>query len=157
MKNKYINIYNNLMILTRNKKIYLNNLINDNFSDRLIFFLLHFAIFLRVYKDNNDKSVLQDIFDFVFKQLESSFREKGFGDVTINKKMKNHINLFYDILNEIDLWSKSSKIKKIDILRKYINNNNNIDKLIEYFDSYFLYLSNKPLNFFVKSVNKHKF
>lgn len=145
------------MVLTRNKKIYLDKLIKDDFSDRLMFFLFHFAIFLKVYKENNEKSLLQDIFDFVFKQLESTFREEGYGDVSINKKMKNNINLFYDIIMEIDDWSRKSKTSKNDILQKYLITNNKTDKLSEYFDNFFLYLSNKPLNFFIKGVNKHKF
>jgi cytochrome b pre-mRNA-processing protein 3 len=61
MNNNYINIYNNLVNLTRNKNLYQNFDKQDTFSDRLIFFLLHFAFFLEVYKKNNDKEILQDI------------------------------------------------------------------------------------------------
>ena len=38
MKNKYINIYNNLIKLTRNKLLYLNLQIMKTFSDRITFF-----------------------------------------------------------------------------------------------------------------------
>ncbi len=38
MKYNYLNIYNNLIKLTRNKKLYLNLGKDDTFSERLIFF-----------------------------------------------------------------------------------------------------------------------
>ena len=41
MNYKYINIYNNLVNLTRNKDLY-NIQSKDTFSDRLTFFLFHF-------------------------------------------------------------------------------------------------------------------
>ena len=40
MNNKYLNIYNNLIKLTRNKFLYLNLSNNETFSDRIIFLLL---------------------------------------------------------------------------------------------------------------------
>ena len=52
--NDYLNIYNNLVGLTRNKELYKDFKDQDTFSDRMIFFLLHFAFFLKIYK--NDKN-----------------------------------------------------------------------------------------------------
>ena len=46
---------------------------------------------------------MQNLYDYVFKQLEISIREIGYGDASINKKMKNYINLFYSIINQIEL------------------------------------------------------
>ena len=65
----YINIYNNLINLTRNKKLYLSLQRKDNFSDRLVFFLLHFSFFLKNFKKVGEKKLLQDIYDYIFKQL----------------------------------------------------------------------------------------
>ena len=45
MDNKYIHIYNNLINYTRNKDLYKNLNREDNFSDRLTLFLLHFLFF----------------------------------------------------------------------------------------------------------------
>ena len=83
MNDKYINIYNNLVNLTRNKDLYKDFKVQDTFSDRLLFFLLHFAFFLKVFK-YSDKKVLQDIYDYIFRQLELSIREIGYGDQPIN-------------------------------------------------------------------------
>ena len=91
MNSEYLNIYNNLIKLTRNKSLYQNLDNTDTFSDRLIVFLFHFAFFLKKYKNDNSKSKLQIIYDFNFKQIELSIREIGYGDVSINKQMKIYI------------------------------------------------------------------
>ena len=52
MKNNYLNIYNNLIKLTRNKTLYLMLEKEDTFSDRLIFLFFHLAIFLKHFKSS---------------------------------------------------------------------------------------------------------
>ncbi|MDC3158140.1 ubiquinol-cytochrome C reductase, partial [Candidatus Pelagibacter sp.] len=65
MNNEYLNIYNNLIRLTRNKNIYLNLKNTDTFSDRLVILLFHFGFFLKLYKDQLSKNKSQDLFDFI--------------------------------------------------------------------------------------------
>ena len=77
MKVEYLNIYNNLIKLTRNKNLYLNLINKDTFSDRLVVLLFHFAFFLKLYKDEISKKEAQEIFDFVIWQIELSIREIG--------------------------------------------------------------------------------
>ena len=115
MNNKYINFYNNLVILTRNKVLYKDFNDQDTFSDRLIIFLFHFAFFLNVFKSIAQKKILQEVFDHVFHQLEISIREIGYGDVSINKKMKSYINIFYAILDKIDAWDNLDRNRKNQI------------------------------------------
>jgi len=157
MDYKYINIYNNLIILTRNKNLYNNFSNQDTFSDRLILFLFHFGFFLKVFKKNNDKKVIQDIFDYNFKQLELSIRELGYGDASINKKMKSYINIFYSILDKIDSWENLSTSEKSNIISNFINTNDNTLNLVTYFNDYLLNLSNNTLNYYIKGVIKPKF
>ena len=154
MNNKYINIYNNLVDLTRNKNLYVGFKEQDTFSDRLVFFLLHFAFFLKVFK-NNDKKILQDLYDYIFKQLELSIREIGYGDASINKKMKDYINLFHDILNKIENWNSQDKLEKSKIIN-FLLNTNNSDNLTVYFDNYSRELQNNTLNYYLNSVIKSK-
>ena len=78
--------------MTRNKDLYKGLVKQDIFSDRLIFFLLHFAFFLKNYKINTNKQIMQEIFAYFFKKLELSIREIGYGDQSINQKMKIYIN-----------------------------------------------------------------
>ena len=153
MKTNYINIYNNLIKLTTNKNLYKHFDKEDTFSDRLILFLIHFAFFLNVYKNENNSKLLQDIYDFNFRQLELSLREIGYGDQSINKKMKDYINLFHSIISEVHYWenyNKEQKKKKISI---FFENLGEIDYLVEYFDDFKLDLSKKNLNYFLKSVS----
>jgi cytochrome b pre-mRNA-processing protein 3 len=157
MNNKYINIYNNLVNLTRNKSLYENFSNQDTFSDRLIFFLFHFGFFLTVFKKKTEKKILQEIYDCNFKQLELSIREMGYGDVAINKKMKTYLNIFHAILNKIDNWEDLSDFEKSKILSNFFNINEVKSNLIDYFNNYLLNLSNNTLNYYIKSVIKHKF
>ena len=152
MNNKYLHIYNNLINYTRNKDLYKNLNREDNFSDRLILFLLHFSFFLKNFKNDDNKKILQDIYDFSFRQLELSIREIGYGDQSINKKMKDYINLFHSMLSEIHFWdnlSKTDKLKKISLFLSDFNNN---DVLLDYFDEFNAKLSKKNLNYYLNSV-----
>tara|TARA_E500000178_G_scaffold277516_1_gene276752 strand:- start:678 stop:1169 length:492 start_codon:yes stop_codon:yes gene_type:complete len=153
MNTKYINIYNKLINLTTNKNLYKGFTKQDTFSDRLIFFLLHFAFFLKIYKNDNNSKLLQEIYDFSFRQLELSIREIGYGDQSINKKMKDYINLFHSIVSDIHFWDNYSKQDKKIKISKFIENIDNIDYLIDYFDDFKEDLSKKNLNYYLKSVS----
>ncbi len=154
MNDKYINIYNNLINLTRNKDLYSGLTEQDSFSDRLVFFLIHFAFFLKVFK-NSDKKILQEIYDFIFRQLELSIREIGYGDASINKKMKDYINLFHSIINKIDNWHLLNNSEKNEKINSLLNISDNND-LTVYFDKYSIELQNNTLNFYLKGVLKPK-
>jgi cytochrome b pre-mRNA-processing protein 3 len=154
MNIKYINIYNNLVNLTRNKVLYKNLKKQDIFSDRLIFLLLHFAFFLKNFKDESNKAILQEVYDYIFRQLELSIREIGYGDQSINKKMKIYINSFYSMLDKIHNWDSSSDELKKSILLSFLDEGIYYDDLIKYFNNYIRDLSNNPLNFYIKGVLK---
>ena len=153
MSSKYLNIYNNLIKLTTNKKLYQGLTNQDTFEDRLVLFLIHFAFFLTVYNKKEDKKVLQKIYDLNFRHLELSIREIGYGDQTINKKMKDYVNLFHQILSELHLWNELNQTKKEKILSNFLRNFDNIQYLTIYFDDFRVYLSEKTLNSYLKSVS----
>ena len=153
--NNFINIYNNLVKLTRNKELYKDFVIQDTFSDRLIFFLLHFAFFLKIYKINNDKKLLQDIYDYIFRQVELSIREIGYGDQSINKKMKDYLNLFYGMIDKINDWDNLTTESKITLLENFLDNAKKTEHLVSYFEKYYLNLKNNTLNSHIKGVVKH--
>tara|TARA_B100000902_G_scaffold308700_1_gene297921 strand:- start:51 stop:518 length:468 start_codon:yes stop_codon:yes gene_type:complete len=153
MNKNYINVYNNLIKLTTNKILYKGFISQDTFSDRLILFLIHFAFFLKVYKNENNSDILQEIYDFNFKQLELSLREIGYGDQSINKKMKDYINLFHSIISEIHFWDNSSKIEKQKKISLFLDNLEENDYLVEYFDDFKADLTKKNLNYYLKSVS----
>ena len=148
MKNNYINIYNTLINYSRNKDLYLSLTRSETFSDRLIFFLLHFAFYLKNFKNDQNKRILQDIYDFNFRQLELSIREIGYGDQSINKKMKDYINLFHSIISEIHFWDELKKVEKIQKLTLFLPDFNKIENLVDYFDNFSANLTKKNLNSF---------
>ena len=153
MKSDYLNIYNNLIKLTTNKNLYKGFIKQDTFSDRLIFFLIHFAFFLKVYKNQDNSKILQEIYDFNFRQLELSIREIGYGDQSINKKMKDYINLFHSIVSEIHFWDTYDKNEKKKKISLFLDNLNENDYIIEYLDDFKDNLSKKNLNYYIKSVS----
>ena len=137
---------------TRNKDLYKNLEREDNFSDRLTIFLLHFSFFLKNYKNEENKKILQEIYDFNFRQLELSIREIGYGDQSINKKMKQYINLFHSMVSEVHYWDNLIKEEKINKFSTFLNDFNNIEQLVDYFDDFDQNLSKKTLNSYLKSV-----
>jgi cytochrome b pre-mRNA-processing protein 3 len=153
MNEKYLYIYNNLINLTRNKDLYkfLNR--EDKFSDRLSLFLLHFAFFLRNFKNEDNKITLQEIYDFNFRQLELSIREIGYGDQSINKKMKDYINLFHSMVSEIHFWKNLTRTQKLEKFSIFLPDFSKIDHLLDYFELFNDNLSKKTLNSYLKSVS----
>jgi cytochrome b pre-mRNA-processing protein 3 len=154
MSENYINIYNNLINYSRNKDLYQSLNREDNFSDRLTFFLIHFAFFLKNYKNKENKDVLQKIYDFNFRQLELSIREIGYGDQSINKKMKVYLNLFHAIVSEIHFWDELDKSDKLKKLSLFLEDFKKIQFFVDYFDDYNQDLKKKSLTFFLKGVSK---
>ena len=153
MDKNYLNIYNNLINYTRNKELYKSLNREDNFSDRLSLFLLHFSFFLKNYKNDENKSVLQEIYDFNFRQLELSIREIGYGDQSINKKMKDYINLFHSMVSEIHFWEEMNRTEKLKKFSIFLSDFGNINQLLEYFELFNENLSKKTLNSYIKSVS----
>ena len=125
----------------------------DNFSDRLTLFLLHFSFFLKNYKNEENKKILQEIYDYNFRQLELSIREIGYGDQSINKKMKDYINLFHSMVSEIHFWDEFSRADKLKKISTFLSDFQNIEELLEYFDTFNSNLSKKTLNSYLKSVS----
>ena len=138
---------------TRNKHLYKSLDREDNFSDRLTLFLLHFSFFLKNFKNEENKIILQEIYDFNFRQLELSIREIGYGDQSINKKMKDYINLFHSMVSEIHFWNKLSKSQKLEKFSIFLTDFKEINHLLDYFELFDENLSKKTLNSYLKSVN----
>ena len=153
MVENYLYIYNNLVNYTRNKDLYKNLNRDDTFSDRLTLFLLHFSFFLKNFKKEENKKILQEIYDFNFRQLELSIREIGYGDQSINKKMKDYINLFHSMVSDIHFWDTLSRSEKIKKFSFFLSDFQNIDELLDYFEEFNSNLAKKTLNSYLKSVS----
>jgi len=153
MNKNLLNVYNILINYTRNKDLYISLKRKDEFSDRLKLFLLHFAFFLKNYKKDENRVILQEIYDFNFKQLELSIREIGYGDQSINKKMKVYINLFHSMVSDIHFWDNLDKTQKTEKISIFLDDFGEINKLVDYFEDFDEKLSKKNLNSFLKGVS----
>ena len=95
---------------------------------------------------------MQEIYDFNFRQLELSIREIGYGDQSINKKMKVYINLLHSMINEIHFWDDLKKDEKNQKLSIFLEDFNKIEELVDYFEDFKLNLTKKNLNYLLKGV-----
>ena len=151
MTDIYLKVYNNLIKLTRNKSLYNTNK-EDSFYDRMIIFFLHLSFLLKEYKNIETKDNLQKFFDYSVRQIELSIREIGYGDATINKKMKDYINLLFSIIDNINEWElKDYKYKK-EILKNYIYDDNNHENYVDYFDKYREFLTKNSFKNLSKDI-----
>tara|TARA_S200000501_G_scaffold223455_1_gene209597 strand:+ start:161 stop:634 length:474 start_codon:yes stop_codon:yes gene_type:complete len=157
MNKEYLNIYNNLIKLTRNKSLYYSLKNDDTFSDRLIILLFHFGFFLKIYKKELSKLESQDLFDYFVKQIELSIREIGYGDVSVNKKMKDYVNLFFSIIEDVEKWPSLNITKKKDVISNLMNIKEDSDLIVDYFDKFNVFLSKNSLKIFTKDIIELKF
>ena len=151
MNKDYLNIYNNLIKLTRNKKLY-NIDKPDTFYDRMIIFFFHLAFLLKINKSIESKKNLQNFFDFCIRQIELSIREIGYGDATINKKMKEYVNLLFSIIDKINLWETKNTQEKKEIINSFIEDLPNIELFINYLEKYSNFLTKNSFNKLTKDI-----
>jgi len=86
--------------------------------------------------------------------LELSIREIGYGDQSINKKMKVYLNLFHAIVSEVHFWDELDKSEKSKKLSIFLEDFKKIQFFVDYFDDYNQDLKKKSLTFFLKGVSK---
>ena len=151
MNDIYLNIYNNLIKLTRNKNLY-NNSKQDTFYDRMIILFFHLGFLLKIFKNIETKDNLQNFFDYTVRQIELSIREIGYGDATINKKMKDYINILYSIIDKIDKWEDLDSGSKMKVIKYFIDDSSYIDNYVKYFEKYTEFLTKNTFNSLSKDI-----
>ena len=138
-------LYNNILLLCRNKLFYTKFDLIDTFQNRIHLIFVHISfIFIRMKLDNKNKIYKvfnQEMFDLIFNKIELNMRELGYGDVTINKNMKFLVKTFYNILLNSEKYKKMSDDAKNRFLNKYLNLNNSKNNtyymgIIDYFNKY---------------------
>ena len=138
-------LYNNILLLSRNKLFYTKFDLIDTFQNRIYLIFIHISfIFIKIKQNNNNriyKIFYQKIFDLIFNKIELNMREIGFGDTAINKNMKFLVKIFYNILFNCEKYKKMRTDDKNKFFNKYLESNNvkntvNNDSIIDYFDKY---------------------
>ena len=128
-------MYNILLKLSRNILFYQKIKLPDTFETRIYLMLIHFSIIMIVYKKKGEK-FNQSLYDLLFHNIENNLRELGFGDVSVNKKMKDLNKILYDILLKINNDKDEFKMNKSLVL-KYFTEIDILDKKYHVFDEYF--------------------
>ena len=164
-KSHYNLLYNKLVELSRNIFFYKEISLKDDFETRINLIFIHFSIIFLIFKKRK-KNFPQEIFDNIFLNIEFHIRELGYGDVTVNKKMKILTRIFYDILLKINNSKTEAFITSDEILKIYFEPIDDdkyriIDNLSEYFNTFYNFcfelkgdiMLKGQINF--KYLNKH--
>ena len=131
-------LYNTLLVLSRNIFFYKTLKLADNFETRIYLMFFHFSIILTIFKDIK-KKFKQNNYDSLFNNIENNLRELGFGDVSVNKKMKEMNKIFYDILLKHQInKSNTDKINEKLVLKYFPDLNNAKTQEFKYFETYFI-------------------
>ena len=138
--NHNFNLYNTLLTLSRDIFFYKELKLPDTFQTRIYLMFVHFSVMLISLKKKNLK-FNQKSYDELFFTIENNLRELGFGDIAVNKKMKELNKIFYDILLKLESTTNDQKLFKINhnLISKYFDQLKDPES-IEYtdFKSYFL-------------------
>ena len=138
--NHNLNLYNTLLTLSRDIFFYKELKLPDTFQTRIYLMFVHFSVMLISLKKKNLK-FNQKSYDELFFTIENNLRELGFGDIAVNKKMKELNKIFYDILLKLESTTNDQKLFNINhnLISKYFDQLKDPES-IKYtdFKSYFL-------------------
>jgi len=118
----------------------------------MIILFFHLSFIFKIYKTSETKENLQNFFDYCVRQIELSVREIGYGDATINKKMKEYINLLFSIIDKIHVWETKGDSEKLKIFKIYIDDSSNYENYLQYFEKYRKFLSNNSFKNLSKDI-----
>ena len=119
-------LYNTLLTLSRNLFFYNKIKLNDTFETRIYLMFFHFSIMMIIFK-KKEKKFDQSAYDSLFFNIENNLRELGYGDVAVNKKMKDLNKILYDILLKINNSENDSFRINKSLIIKYFNQLNDKD------------------------------
>ena len=97
----------------------------------------HFSIILIIFKKKKIKFP-QEIYDDLFISIENNLRELGYGDVAVNKKMKDLNKLFYDILLKLNNSEQSFNVNKFLVLKYFPYLNDSKSHKYDIFNEYLI-------------------
>ena len=116
-----------------------------------------------IISKRKDHIFSQKMYDDLFHNIENNLRELGFGDVSVNKKMKEFNKILYDILLKIGKIKNYTKELEVDdkLLSKYFNELYDQEdakylKLKKYFSLFYKFCFELPLENMVRDALKYR-
>ncbi len=152
-------LYNTLLHLSRNLYFYNKIHLKDTFETRIYLMFIHFSIILIVYKSKKIQFP-QNNYDSLFYYIENDLRELGYGDVAVNKKMKELNKILYDILLKIIKLEDKVEFNK-NLIMKYFENFNQTNKekyqlFKQYFEEFYHFCFDIHPKIMIKEAIKFK-
>jgi len=108
--------------------------VNDDLNNKLLLFLILLSKEFNNMSSNDQN--YQKFFDYIFARIETDLREVGYGDMSVNKKMKVIVTKFYSILVDFKNFKNISDKDKKAILQKYFTEIKKIDDFSIYISNY---------------------
>ena len=122
----------------------------------------HFSILMIIFKKRG-KKFDQNSYDNLFNNIEYNLRELGFGDVSVNKKMKDFNKILYDILLKINIKNDNNDGFEINhlLVSKYFDNLEDIKsseflQFKTYFVNFFHFCFDHPLDNMIEDLDNFK-
>ena len=132
--------------------------LEDTFETRIYLMFMHYSIILIIFKTKKF-NIDQENYNNLFFCIENNLRELGYGDISVNKKMKDLNKLFYDILIKINLSKIGFKLNK-DLFVKYFDifgqNEEKLKKFTIYFNRFYKFCFDKNPKNMLQDIKKFK-
>ena len=151
-------LYNTLLLLSRNIFFYKDLEFKDTYETRIYLMFFHYSIILLTSKIKGKKAD-QDNYNNLFFHIENNLRELGFGDVSVNKKMKDLNKIFYDILIKFKTNSNHFEINKILSVKYFKNLKDSVknwDNFNKYFSNFYSFCFELDTNSVIKDAKNFK-
>ena len=153
-------LYNILLKLSRNIFFYKKIQLNDSFETRIFLMFFHFSILMIIFKKKGVKFDQKE-YDNVFNSIEYNLRELGFGDVSVNKKMKDLNKILYDILLKLEDNSVNNFKLNKKLATKYFTTlkGENDPKIVDferYFNKFYKFCFELPLQNMIREALNFK-
>jgi len=144
--------------LSRNIFFYKDLEFKDTYETRIYLMFFHYSIILLTSKIKGKKAD-QDNYNNLFFHIENNLRELGFGDVSVNKKMKDLNKIFYDILIKFKTNSNHFEINKILSVKYFKNLKDSVknwDNFNKYFSNFYSFCFELDTNSVIKDAKNFK-
>ena len=147
-----------MLSLSRNIFFYKDIKLQDSFESRIYLMFIHFSLMLIIFKKKK-KKFPQVSYDSLFHSIENNIRELGYGDVSVNKKMKEYNKILYDILLKIEVTTSNKFQINKELINKYFQDLKGLEsEKYHNFEDYFLNFYNfcfelSPDNMIREAIN----